>query len=66
MEKNMSNLDRLIRVAVALVLIWLNVSGMVTGILAIVAWVIVAIFVVTSTIGFCPLYKILGISTKKK
>ena len=66
MVNNMSGLDRLIRILVAIVLIWLLVAGVITGVLSLIAWILVIIFLITSILGYCPLYHILGISTKKK
>ena len=63
MNLNMGKADRLIRTIIAVVLIGLLISGQVTGSLAILAGVVAAIFVVTSLIGFCPLYRLLGLST---
>ena len=64
MNVNMGKVDRLIRTIVAVVLIGLLIGGQVTGSLAILAGVVAAIFVVTSMIGFCPLYRLLGLSTR--
>lgn len=64
MNVNMGKADRLIRTIVAVVLIGLLIGGQVTGSLAILAGVVAAVFVVTSMIGFCPLYRLLGLSTR--
>ncbi|MBK8504567.1 MAG: DUF2892 domain-containing protein [Saprospiraceae bacterium] len=63
MKKNMSNLDRVIRIILATVFAYLYFSGTVTGILGILLVVLGAIFVLTSLVSFCPLYRIFGIST---
>lgn len=62
---NMGKTDRMVRVAVAAIFIGLIVAQIITGVLAIVAGVIAAIFLVTSVIKFCPLYTIFGFSTSK-
>ena len=67
METNMSVLDRLIRgilvapVAIALALIvgWTSVAGVVLLVLA-------AIMLVTAVVGFCPLYALLRVRTNAK
>lgn len=64
--KNMSNLDRIIRLIVAAAIAVLYFTGVITGTWAIVLGIIAVIFVITSLIGFCPLYRLLGISTSKK
>jgi len=65
MVKNMSSTDRWIRLAIAVLLIWLNYTAVITGAWSTLAWIVVVIFVVTSAIGYCPMYQILKISTKK-
>lgn len=65
MVKNMSSTDRWIRLVIAVVLIWLNYTAVITGAWNTVAWIVAAILVVTSAIGYCPIYQILKISTKK-
>ncbi len=65
MIKNMSNIDRGIRIVVAAVIATLYFSGMVTGTLGIVLLVLAAVFLITSSIAFCPLYVPLKISTRK-
>lgn len=64
MTLNMGKADRLIRTSVAVVLIGLLIGGQLLGSLAVTAGVVVAIFLVTSLIGFCPLYRLLGLSTR--
>ena len=69
MKKNMSLADRTIRLLLAVILVSLFVSNVVTGTLGIILLVIAGIFTLTSLIRFCPLYTIFGISTcslKKK
>jgi hypothetical protein len=63
MKKNMSNLDRVIRIILAAVFAYLYFSGTVTGTLGIVLVVLGVVFVLTSLVSFCPLYTIFGIST---
>jgi len=65
MKKNMSSLDRIIRVAVAALFAYLYFGGIVTGTLGIVLVVLGAVFLLTSFIGFCPLYTPFNFSTKK-
>ncbi|MFN4215870.1 MAG: DUF2892 domain-containing protein [Brevinematales bacterium] len=65
MEKNMGTLDRVIRLIIAAVLILLIVLKVLTGVWMIVAALVAIVFIVTSMLGFCPLYKLIGISTCK-
>ena len=61
--KNMGSLDRVLRIVVALVLAYLAATGVVVGGIAVGAWVVAAIFLVTSLIGFCPAYRLIGVDT---
>jgi hypothetical protein len=61
---NESTPDRIIRVIIGVVLAALAISGIATGALAIVAWVLAAVMLVTGIVGFCPLYAIFRISTR--
>lgn len=63
MKTNESNVDRIIRfiIAIAALIAALATSGA----LSIVLWVVSAIMLITALIGFCPLYRVFGISTCK-
>ena len=63
MKKNMGNADRVIRIAVAIVFGLLYFTDTVTGTWAIVLIMFASIFVLTSVIGFCPVYSLLGANT---
>lgn len=65
MKKNMGSADRAIRLLVAAVLVVLYFSGTVTGTLGVVGLVVAAIFALTSTVSFCPIYTIIGVKTCK-
>lgn len=66
MKANMGNTDKGIRVVAAIVAAVLFFTGTITGIPGIILLVVAGIFLLTSFISFCPMYKLLGISTKKK
>jgi len=66
MKRNMSNLDRIIRVIVAAVFAYLYFGGIVTGTLGIILVVLGAVFLLTSLVAFCPLYLPFKISTFKE
>jgi hypothetical protein len=66
MKLNMSSWDRILRLLITLVVVILLVAGVLKGTLAVILGIIAIIFFATSVLGFCPLYVILGISTKKK
>lgn len=66
MKKNMGALDRTIRLILAVAGAGMIYSRMIEGTLAIIVGVLAVIFVLTSAVGFCPLYVPLKISTLKK
>jgi hypothetical protein len=66
MKKNMGNLDRMIRLLVAAVIVVLYLVNVITGTLAIILLVLAAVFLVTSILSLCPLYLPFKISTRKK
>jgi hypothetical protein len=63
MNKNMGNLDKLIRVLLAMVFVILYLTGTVTGTLGLALVAIAVLFILTSLVSFCPLYTIFGINT---
>ncbi|MFY8021087.1 MAG: YgaP family membrane protein [Bacteroidia bacterium] len=63
MKKNMGNLDKGIRIVVAIILAGLYFGGIVSGTLGMVLLVIGAVFVLTSLVSFCPLYTLVGLNT---
>ncbi|HTH57587.1 MAG TPA: DUF2892 domain-containing protein [Cyclobacteriaceae bacterium] len=66
MKTNMGNIDRLIRILIAAVVVGLYYQGKISGIYATVGLIISVIFVITSFISFCPLYFSFRINTKKR
>lgn len=66
MKKNMSELDKILRVLGAAVVVVLNFMGLIGGTLATVLMSLAAILLLTTLINFCPLYALFKISTRKK
>jgi uncharacterized membrane protein (UPF0182 family) len=66
MKTNMGPQDKTIRIIIALIIAVLFFTKVITGTLAIVLLVVAGIFILTSLIGYCPIYSIFGISTCKK
>ena len=64
MKLNESPADRIIRIVLGVILAALAITGVATGALAAVAWIVAAIALVTGVVGFCPLYAIFRVSTK--
>ena len=63
MKTNMGILDRALRVAIAAIVAYLVYAGIVTGALAAVLTLFAIVFMLTSLLGFCPLYRPFGFST---
>jgi hypothetical protein len=66
MVKNMGNTDRIIRILIAVAIVVLFLTDVISGTLGIVLIVLAGIFLLTSFISFCPLYLPFGIKTCKK
>jgi hypothetical protein len=65
MKKNMGSNDKLIRLGIAIIVIILYYKQVLTGTVGLVSLVVAFILTLTSLIGFCPLYRLLGINTCK-
>ena len=65
MKKNIGSLDSNIRITLAIVLSLLFLGKFIVGTLGLIAFIIGIVLLVTSLVSFCPLYKLLGITTKK-
>ncbi len=65
MQCNVGGWDRILRIVIGIVLILLGLAGTVSGTGAIAAYVLGAILLLTGLVGFCGLYTVLGISTRK-
>ncbi len=67
MKKNVGNLDKLIRLILAVIIfLFVYKDTAETNTKQIILLVIAFIFAFTSLLNFCPVYKILGINTCKK
>ena len=66
MKKNMGTIDKIIRILIAVVVVILYFTAVISGTIAIVLLILSGIFILTSLIGTCPLYLPFGISTIKK
>lgn len=63
MSHNTGSADRIARVVLAIVFAVLGV--VLGGTLGIVFFVLAAVMLVTAAVGFCPLYRLVGINTCK-
>ncbi len=63
MEKNMALWDRVARVIIGIIFLVLAIAqGGAWWILGIIG----IVFIITSALGFCPLYKVIGFKTLKE
>jgi hypothetical protein len=63
MQANVGGVDRGIRIVVGIVLLLLSFLHVVTGALAIVAYIVGAVALITGIVRFCPAWAVLGIGT---
>lgn len=66
MTKNIGALDKTIRILAAILIIAAYLMGAISGIWGIILLLIALALIITSFLGYCHLYKLLGISTLKK
>lgn len=66
MKTNMGTTDKIIRVVLAIIFAVLYFTGTVSGTPGIILLILGIVFLTTSTISFCPLYGLFGISTCAK
>lgn len=65
MKKNMGKVDRIIRICLAILIAVFIITGIIKGAVAVILGIFAVILFITSAIGFCALYVLLGISTCK-
>lgn len=66
MQKNMGSADRIIRVLIAVAITILYFTNQISGIVAIILLILAGVFILTSFVGFCPLYAPFHFRTNKK
>ena len=59
----MGNIDRIIRVVLAVVFGVLYFTNTVTGVFGIILLILGIVFLATSLVSFCPLYTLVGLNT---
>jgi len=66
MKNNIGPADRITRLILAAIIAVLYFANIITGTWGIVLLILAAVFVLTSFMGFCPLYSLFGVNTCKK
>ena len=65
MKTNESNVDRIIRVVLGVLLLVLGFGGFVGGTFGLVLMIVGSLSLITGVIGWCPIYAILKFKTTK-
>lgn len=65
MKINMGTLDRMLRVMIAAILAAFAYAQIVTDLTAAIFFVIAGVLALTSLVGYCPLYALLGVHTSE-
>lgn len=65
MKKNMHTIDRLLRILIAVVVGVLYFTGRIDGLAATILGILSIVFILTGFVGTCPLYSLVGLSTRK-
>ncbi len=62
--RNEATWDRIVRVLLGVVVA--AIAATMSGAGMIVLWIVAAVLVITGLVGFCPLYRLVGVSTCKR
>ncbi len=65
MKTNQASWDRIVRVVLGIILLYLGLAGVVSGAFGIILAILGAVLLFTGVIGFCPIYWLLKLGTKK-
>lgn len=66
MKANIGTIDKSVRIILAAIIVGLYFTDIISGNVGIILLVVAAILLLTSLLNFCPIWKLLGISTLKK
>lgn len=62
----MGSLDKGIRIIAAIIIALLYLFNVINGPVAITLMIVAIVFILTSFMNFCPLYTVIGLSTRTK
>ncbi len=65
MKKNMGSVDQLVRLVVAITIGIMYYKNIISGTVGITLSIIAIVFLLTSLVGFCPIYSLFGVNTCK-
>ena len=63
MKKNVGSTDKIVRLLLSVVFIILFMANVVTGVMGYVLLGLAVVFILTSVVGFCPLYTLINANT---
>ena len=63
---NVATWERALRIAVGIAMLWLGWSNVVDGIWAIALVIFAWVPLLTGLLGWCPIYSLLGLSTRRR
>lgn len=64
-QANMGSIDRVIRIILGAIGILLFMTDVISGTPGVIVLILSVIFILTSSVKFCPLYTLLGIKSSK-
>jgi len=65
MKKNIGTIDKVVRIILALIVVILFATKVITGITGIMLLILAGVMLITSMLSFCPAYYPFRISTRK-
>jgi hypothetical protein len=65
MKKNVGQIDKIVRIVSALIMLTFYFTGLLEGTLGLLSLIISVVFLLTAIVGFCPLYRLIGLNTCK-
>ena len=66
MEKNVGTIDRIVRIVVGIVLLYVAYAGIISGIPRYIVGLLGLIMLAAAALSYCPLYPVLKINTAAK
>ena len=65
MKKNMSQLDSVVRITIGIVILFIGSFEIIPFTWMLILGAVAVIFLFSGVSNFCPLYKVLGVKTRK-
>jgi len=66
MKANVGNIDKIIRITLAVLVAILYFTNVISGTLGIILLILAGVLVLTSLVSFCPIWAVFGVNTCKK